>query len=158
MPLDYVPLRLKTFFRRIFEIPTRGVETRSRREIALEIGTKILARTTVCDIHELLNLFAHTSRIFCPRIAIFFQFWVYLSTIQAEQIINLLLLNNFYPVIMTGSKRKRRIIVYGLVSRYGPQSVASASGVSLFALKWRATYIENFFVPKLQYFFSFEYI
>ena len=30
--------------------------------------------------------------------------------------------------IPTSSKRKRRIIVYGLVSRYGPQSVTSASG------------------------------
>ena len=44
---------------------------------------------------------------------------------QAKRIINLLLLNHFYPVI---SERKRRIIVYGLVTRYGPQSVASATG------------------------------
>ena len=34
-----------------------------------------------------------------------------------------------FPVmfIPTCSKRKRRIIAYGLVARYGPQSVASAS-------------------------------
>ena len=35
----------------------------------------------------------------------------------------------FYPVteliIRTSSNRKRRIIVYGLVARYGPESVAS---------------------------------
>ncbi|KOX80860.1 hypothetical protein WN51_05280 [Melipona quadrifasciata] len=30
--------------------------------------------------------------------------------------------------IPTSSKRKRRIIVYGLVTRYGPQSVTGASG------------------------------
>ena len=35
--------------------------------------------------------------------------------------INSLLLNNLIP---TSSKRKRRIVVYGLVARYGPQSVA----------------------------------
>ena len=29
----------------------------------------------------------------------------------------------------TSSEIKRRIIVYGLVTRYGPQSVASASGL-----------------------------
>ncbi|KOX71901.1 hypothetical protein WN51_03046 [Melipona quadrifasciata] len=42
---------------------------------------------------------------------------------------NLLLLNNFYPVISYRPvrKEKRRIVVYGLVTRYGPQSVASAS-------------------------------
>ena len=34
-----------------------------------------------------------------PKIAIFSQFKVYLSITQAKQIINLLLLNNFYPVI-----------------------------------------------------------
>ena len=58
---------------------------------------------------------------------------------------NLLLLNNFYPVIVpTCSKRKRRIIVHGLVTRYGPQSVASAS--------------RQLFVPKLQHFLGFKYI
>ena len=43
--------------------------------------------------------------------------------------INLSLLNNFYPVILYRRvrNRKRRIIVYG-VTRYGPRSVASASG------------------------------
>ena len=62
------------------------------------------------------------SRIFCPKIAIFPQFQVYSSITQAKQIINLLLLNNFYPVISTSSKRKQRIIIHGLVTRYGPQS------------------------------------
>ena len=43
--------------------------------------------------------------------------------------LSLLLLNHFYPVISHRrvSKRKRRIIVCGSVTRYGPQSVASAS-------------------------------
>ena len=37
---------------------------------------------------------------------------------------------NYFSVIIvpTSSNRKRRIIVYGSVTRYGPQSVASASG------------------------------
>ena len=41
--------------------------------------------------------------------------------------INLFFFNNFYPVIPINSKGKRRIIVYGLVTRYGPQSVVSAT-------------------------------
>ena len=55
---------------------------------------------------------------------------VALSITQTKQIVNSLLLNSFYPVniIPTSSKRKRRTIVHGLVTRYGPQSVASASG------------------------------
>ncbi|KAF3421252.1 hypothetical protein E2986_12336 [Frieseomelitta varia] len=31
-------------------------------------------------------------------------------------------------IILTSSKRKRRIVVYGLVTRYGPQSVTSVRG------------------------------
>ena len=44
--------------------------------------------------------------------------------------INLLLLNNFCPVVSHGRVQKESdgFIVYGLVTRYGPQSVASASG------------------------------
>ena len=61
---------------------------------------------------------------FAPQLQYFSQFYVYLSTTQAKQTINILLLNNFY----LSSKRKRRIIVYGLATRYGSQSVASASG------------------------------
>ena len=40
------------------------------------------------------------------------------------------ILNSFYPVniIPTSSRKKRRITVYGLVTRYGPQSIANASG------------------------------
>ena len=43
------------------------------------------------------------------------------------------------------SKRKQRIVVYGLVSRYGPQSVASANGMTCHVRR-------EYFVPKLQYF------
>ena len=60
---------------------------------------------------------------FAPKIAIFITI---LSITQAKRIINLLFLNNFYPVMSyrTSSKRKRkrRIIVYSLVTRYGPQT------------------------------------
>ena len=66
--------------------------------------------------YQLVNLLRcnnvpRTLRIFCSKIAIFSQFSICLSITQAKQIINLLLLNNFYPVISTSSKRKRRIIV-----------------------------------------------
>ena len=43
--------------------------------------------------------------------------------------INLLLLNNFYPMIHRRiEKESVELLYYGLVTRYGPQSVASASG------------------------------
>ena len=44
---------------------------------------------------------SRTSRIFCPKIAIFSQFLSIVSSIltQAKQIIYLLLLDNFYPAI-----------------------------------------------------------
>ena len=59
------------------------------------------------------------------------------SITQAKQIINLSLLNHFYPVVSYRrvkkkkkgkGKGKRRITVYGSVTRYGPQLAASASG------------------------------
>ena len=48
---------------------------------------------------------------------------------------NLLLLDNFDPAIsilhrQVQKERRRRIIAYGSVTRYGPQSVASASDQS----------------------------
>ena len=73
-----------------------------------------------------------TSRIFRPKIATFSQLQVYLNATQAKQMINLVLLNNSYPVdiIPTSSKEKEsdEFIVHGSVARYGPQSIASASG------------------------------
>ena len=65
-----------------------------------------------------------TSRTFCSKIVIYFLSFKY---ILVKQIVSLLLLNNFYPVISHQRAQKRRIIVYGSVTRYGPQSVASAS-------------------------------
>ena len=58
--------------------------------------------------------------------------------------INLSLLDNFFPVMSY-----RRIIVYGSVTRYGPQSAAGASG---------ATHVENFLFQNYNAFLSFEYI
>ena len=45
--------------------------------------------------------------------------------------IGLLLFNNFYPVMSYEfkRKRKRRIIVYGSVARYGPRTKLLAQGV-----------------------------
>ena len=64
-----------------------------------------------------------------PKIAIFSQLQVYLSTTQAKQIINLLLLNNLYLMISYRRVQKESDELYTvLVTRYGPQSVASASG------------------------------
>ena len=43
---------------------------------------------------------------------------------------NLLFLNNLYPVVSYRRVQKEsdELFVYGSVARYGPQSVASASG------------------------------
>ena len=46
--------------------------------------------------------------IFCPEIAIFSQFSVYLSTNRAKQIINLLLLNHFYAAILYRRVQKKQ--------------------------------------------------
>ena len=66
-----------------------------------------------------------TSRIFCPKIAIFPQFQVYSNITQkAKQIINLLLLNNFYLVISYRrvEKESDELLYTRLVTRYGPRT------------------------------------
>ena len=71
-----------------------------------------------------------TSRIFCPKIAIFSQFQVYLCITQAIQIINLLLLNNFCPIkgcTDEVQKESDELLYTILVTLYGPQSIDSAS-------------------------------
>ena len=48
---------------------------------------------------------------------------------QAKQIIHLLIIiNNFYPVILYRRVEEESDELYGLVTRYGPQSVASVGG------------------------------
>ena len=72
-----------------------------------------------------------SSRTFCPKIAIFSQFQLSQSIItHAEQITNLLLLHHFYSVISYRQVQKEsdELLCTVLVTRYGPQSVASASG------------------------------
>ena len=54
------------------------------------------------------NNVPRTLRTFCPKIAIFSQFQVHLSITQAKQITNLLLLNNFYPVISYRRVQKKK--------------------------------------------------
>ncbi|CAD1480804.1 unnamed protein product, partial [Heterotrigona itama] len=45
-------------------------------------------------------------------------------TLKVKQIINLLLVNNFYPMISYRrvEKESDEFIVYGLVTRYGPRT------------------------------------
>ena len=74
------------------------------------------------------NDVARTSRIFfSPKIiAIFPQFYVYLSITQGKTNDKFIAFQSFLSSdIPTSSERKRRIIVYGLVTRYGPQSTAT---------------------------------
>ena len=52
-------------------------------------------------------------------------------------------------MISTSLKRNRRIIVYGSVARYGPQSVVQH--------KMLITWNDELFVPKLQHFLRFKY-
>ena len=57
------------------------------------------------------KLVSHARReFFRPKIAIFSQFSVYLSITQAKQIINLLLLSNFYPVTYRQIQETRQIV------------------------------------------------
>ena len=58
------------------------------------------------------------------------RFLVYLSATRAKQIIHLLLLNHFYPASYRRvSKESDELLLYGLVARYGPQSVVVTSCV-----------------------------
>ena len=70
-----------------------------------------------------------TSRISSPKVAIFSQFWVYLNITQAKQMINLLLLSNFCPVMSFWQIQKDILTNYclytvciRLVTRYGPRT------------------------------------
>ena len=66
---------------------------------------------------------------FGPKLQQFSQFQVYLSTTRAKQVINLLLLDHFYPMVSQEQVQKKRkttsYCIYGLVTRYGPQSAGS---------------------------------
>ena len=53
----------------------------------------------------------------------------------------------WYRTISTSSKRKRRIIVYGSVARYGPQSVAKRKRLKgLFEKSRRSSMTWNIYV------------
>ena len=80
-------------------------------------------------------------------------------TQKTKQIINLLLFNNFYPMISTSSKGKRRIIVYVGHSLWSARTSCQRKRLSKrYCIN---NFNLNFLVPKLQYFFSvlsiFEY-
>ena len=55
--------------------------------------------------------------------------------------INLLLFNNFYPMIATyvamssNEEKKRQIIVYGSVTRYGPRNQLPAQEVNIILIR-----------------------
>ena len=61
-----------------------------------------------------------TSRTFGPEVAMFSQFQVYRDTIQAKEILNLSHLNHFYPAIYRRIQKEDELIVYDLITRYGP--------------------------------------
>ena len=75
-----------------------------------------------------------TSRIFCSKIAIFSQFQVYLSITQAKQIINLLLLNNFYPVIYRRVQKESDELLYTVWSLVTVRNQLPTQVVNL--LRW----------------------
>ena len=72
--------------------------------------------------------------------------------------IDLLLLDNFCPVISHRRVQKEsdEFIVYGSVTRYGPQSVASATWLTSCAVMTCHARGE-LFSQNMQYFLSFKY-
>ena len=71
---------------------------------------------------------------FLSQIATFSQFHVYLNVTQAKRMTSWLLLDSFHPAISYRREfkrnRKRRIIVYGSVTRYGPRTSCQRNGVN----------------------------
>ena len=71
--------------------------------------------------------------LFCPKLQKLSQF-LNVTVVKHERMISLLPLNNFYPdrwyhTDEFKTKRKRRIIVYDSVARYGPQTSCQSKGV-----------------------------
>ena len=83
------------------------------------------------NILMILTSYAGTTRharreYFVPNYNIFSVLSIFINVTRTKQMINLLLLNNFYIQWYHADeferKRKRRIIVYGSVTRYGPRT------------------------------------
>ena len=74
-------------------------------------------------VETTLLLRCHARReCFWPKIATFSPFQICLNVTQAKQMISSLLLNNFYHTDEFERRRKRRAVVYGSVTRYGPRT------------------------------------
>ena len=124
--------------RLVLKICFRSIALRVPLRFRIDFSTTISCNWPVPSIEG-------SKRVICFRVAAketeqirndfensLFQIAIFsLDIIQAKGIINLLLFNNFYPV---SSKAKRRIVVYGSVTRYDPQSVASATWLILHLL------------------------
>ena len=84
-------------------------------------------RVTVVPV----NLLPRTSRIFFSQNCNIFSV---LGITQAKQMINLSLLDNFYPVTsyrrVRKKKKETKLLYTVLVTRYGPQSVAQRKGLT----------------------------
>ena len=96
--------------------------------VARRVRTTFLFFST--DSISCAEMTCHARReYFGTRIAIFSQFYIS-SITQVKRIINLLPLDNFYPAISYRRVRNEsgELLYMVLVTRYGPQSVASASG------------------------------
>ena len=92
-------------------------------------------------------------RIFCPKIAVFSQFQVYLKITQAKRVTDLLRLNNFYPVMSYRRVRMKKKATNCCV-RFG-HSLWSANQLPAQVVHLLR---REFLVLKLQYFLSFKHI
>ena len=105
---------------------------------------------------NLLRSAGMASRIFSPKTATFFQFYVYFNVTQARQTVSLLLFNNVCPVISYRRefkrKWKRRIIVYGFGHSLWSANQLSKQRVN-FLLSAEMT--SRFFSPKIATFSQF---
>ena len=70
-------------------------------------------------------------------------------------ILNLLLIISMQWYYRRVHTESNDIIVYGLVTRYGPQSIASATWLTFCAEK---THVYNFLSQNIQHFLIFKYI
>ena len=117
---------------RSHECPDRSeIVRRNRDRVDLILASRFLTQIFPLHSFVLFSLYRNPLTS-CAKIATLSQFQIYLNVAVEKQMISLLPLDNFCPVISYRRvENERKATNYCIrlgVTRYGPQSVASARG------------------------------